>query len=120
MAGLAMEMGLPGSQWLKDTLDWREDVVPDFKEELLFAAGGFMGIDECARKFSCRMLCQISRRSCSLQQGASWELMNVPGSFPAGWERGSVGFLASNPPVSSCQEPCLTPLTWQPTCQCTW
>ena len=61
MAGLAMEMGVPGSEWLKDTLDWREDVVPDFKEELLFAAGGFMGMDECARKFSCRMGKRISR-----------------------------------------------------------
>merc|ERR1712142_1106102 len=29
-------------------------------EELLFAAGGFMGVDDCARKFSCRLGKRIS------------------------------------------------------------
>ena len=60
VAGVATGLGVPGSYWLKDTLDWREDIEPDIKEELLFAAGGFMGVEDCARKFSCRMGKRIS------------------------------------------------------------
>ena len=60
LAGLATGLGVPGSGWLKDTLDWREDIEPAIKEEMLFAAGGLMGVEDCARKFSCRMGKRIS------------------------------------------------------------
>ena len=60
VAGLATDLGVPGSYWLRDTLDWREDIELDMKEELLFAAGAVMGVEDCAKKFSCRMGKRIS------------------------------------------------------------